>query len=216
MENNRDDFENKPRSKKLVSVQSLYLQTQETNYLYSLVKYLREQSVMDRDLSLDKLDMKFDKKISIDEYHHFCSCVPFFDGCFVGSEDKSYLKNNIESQVRTFNEKLKNEGSLVEFLKKEIKHPYKHLNEESLKSYYEVRQFINGLGMSTFSELLKLLKIDKISFDIVEISGKELNIMAKKTAFFRMKIYKTLIREIKLKNAEQYKNMDLLSYLRKK
>ena len=213
LEDNRE-FQEKRIEKKLVTVQSLYLQTRETVYVHALITYLKEQYAKSDGLTLDPSCTEFDKEVSISEHYHFLRCIPFFDGCFIGSENRSYLINEIPGQVERFNKDIRDKGSLIEFVQKDTHHPYKHIDGSSLDNYIEVRNIVNSLDVANFSELLKLLNLPNNTYD--DFVDNELGSMKVRTAQFRKDIYNGVEKVLEDRKKECAEEVPFLTYLRKK
>ena len=103
---------------KKVSLQSFYCQTQESAHLIKLVKFLRKE--YEKILKADSMQ-KFtdyysstDKKVEL-KAKHTLFIVPFFDGLYISSPNKFFMKN-----LGDIVEKYNKQSTVVKFLQKKI------------------------------------------------------------------------------------------------
>lgn len=168
------DFKNKTLEKKKRAIQSLYLQTLEMDYLYKLVVFLKnfiknklkEENV---DLSDYKNNLQygllFDRDVNVDDIFYVLTCIPVFDGLYIGCEIPIY-KEWIDEGVKAFNKTVLNhDGVFVRFKKKEFEKKYKYIDKDILNIYSELRNYINSLSTRKFNELLEVLNIKPINFE---------------------------------------------------
>lgn len=107
-----------------VYVQSIYLQSKETDYVYNLIKILKQKV---RQLQSQKVILKednnnifFDKKVEIDWLDLNLSFIPLNSGLFIGCENDTIHKM-IPNLIKKYNSDLKSERSLIQFEKKNRK-----------------------------------------------------------------------------------------------
>lgn len=199
---NNSDFEQKDIESKKISVQSLYLQTRETDYVYSLMEYLFQETeeyiknIEDSRNTFRLGLLKTNKTDIICDMDYFLSCVPFFDGLYVTSECP-FFKQRLVKLVELFNEKLKKEGRMIQFKEKKIASEYKKIDKDKLYAYYNVRYYLNDLTLATFYELLNLLDIKKLIFEEKDLEG-----MISEARIFRRQVYQSILEEDIPLNAE--------------
>ena len=179
--------------KKKVSVQSLYLQTKETDYVLEFISFLREK--VRYLLTNNKLDnsqnfssITLDRDVCIDSTDFYITCIPFFDGLYIGSEDPVFLKD-ISILVTEYNENiLKKRGSFVRFEEKPIKPEMKRLCLKRFNHYCNVLHYLETLSNQELTKLLDLAQL-QISFNNTN-NFEEMVVTSRE---FRRTVFKYLI-----------------------
>jgi hypothetical protein len=135
-------------------------------------------------------DLNLNKTGIMQEIDYQISCVPFFDGLFVSSENP-YIRRDLEKFVFLFNERLKQNGSLVQFKRKDTIQKDKRLDRKKLTTYENVRSVLKDLRVDNFIKLLTMLKIDEIKFKTDTPEG-----IHEEARRFRRLVYQRLSQEI--------------------
>lgn len=188
---NNTEFHAKTEEKKKVSIQSLYLQTRETEYIVTLVEYLYLNTI--NTMNSDPFVTGFhnlqvlDRSVVCSDTYYYFTFIPFYDGLYIGSEDYAYSKD-LQKHVASFNDQLQQAGSLVQFKEKSIELDFKRLNPKTLDMYSKIASFMRDVGTAEFNELLILLDVPPLKFtSTVE------DIMLREGRQFRRCLYTKLI-----------------------
>ena len=188
------NFHRKKLEEQKVSVQSIYLQSRETDYVFDLIKFLRDktQNYLEKLPNVKGFDnLTIDRETSIDAVNYYISCIPFYDGLYIGSED-GVTNMNLGNLVNDYNKLLKDRGSLVRFEEKSINEEEKRLHSGLFTRYIEVFSFLNSLSPVQLHKLLIILEMNPIDFsEEYEISG-----LARVSREFRRTLMKRLLQVV--------------------
>ena len=132
-------------------------------------------------------EVLLDAKHDIDVLDYYVTCIPFYDGFYIGSEDRTFIQE-LKQVVKRSNEILKENNSLVEFKEKKINCSYKKIDENLYDRYLEIFTYLNSFSIKKFNELLTLLEIPHIDFSETS-SIEEMTTVSRE---FRRKLFRRL------------------------
>jgi len=197
------DFDSKDIESKKVTIQALYLQSKETDYVVNLIVFLQkaakafEEETQNRYLK----SVLTDREVQTCNTNFYVQAIPFFDGLYVTSMS-TVFRNEINSLIRQFNDSLAKKGSLVEFKEKTIdleEKCFNRINYNKLKEYESVITFLQRLKKTQMYKLLVLLKIPPIKFDREFVNE---DVMRADIRKYRRLVYSEIIREVIEKNLD--------------
>ena len=128
-------------------------------------------------------EMFLDRYVILPDWFYYLSFIPFFDGLYLSTEDPMY-KNILREHVREFNLYLKDKGSLVQFVEKEITFEPKHLCESKLNSYLTVNTYLKDITIKQLRELFILLDMPEISFNSTDEGDMKTVVKVQKRLFY--------------------------------
>lgn len=140
----REGFANKSLEKQKVSLQAIYCATEESKSLRVLYEVCLQKGLLNRDATLNR------KVRTI-------SFIPFFDGAYIKFDKLT------EDGVRQILEDVNELIAPYCFELKTINPEWKYLNEEDLKNYEIIQDFLGGLPEKQYLYLLKLLDIPEFN-----------------------------------------------------
>jgi hypothetical protein len=194
-------FHAKTKESQDISKQSLYLQTQESFYIVTLVKYLFDivlKELKTRNEDLLQLptfkDTLIDRRVDIPHWMYYFFFIPFFDGLYVGSED-GVMKQLLCESINDFNTHLKDTGSLIQFKEKKIERSTSKLNQNLLRDYEMISSFLRDISSQELNEMFILLDINPLVFTSSEETTMEFE--ARK---FRRTLYSKILYEVTQNN----------------
>lgn len=187
----RKEFHYENIEKQKLIVQSLYLQSEKTAYVYRLIRDLEQKIVkyiQQDERNLGWHSQFIDQSVDLDEREFFLSCIPMHGGVLIGSEDDT-TKRDLENMVAEHNKKLSEKDSFVQFECKQLDRSVHKIDIELCILYLEVFEFIQTLNTRKMTTIIKLLNIKPLSFDDCE----SFNDMSCKVNEFRRTLIKALI-----------------------
>jgi len=182
----KQEFVEKSSESQEISIQNLFLQTKETDYIMLLVQYLISETTKRMDLIPEKEtfnNLTLDRYVSCPDWFFYFYFVPFFDGLYIGTEDVPYI-NELKKHVHSYNLVLEENNSLVQFIEKPIEHEFSRLNKDKLNFYLAVNRFMRDIDTKQLKELFILLDMEQLNFKNSDQTDMEL-----RARMFRQQLY---------------------------
>lgn len=143
----RESFKKKNPNQLAVSLQSHFCTSEESKCLEVLREVCLQKGLLDRDAKLSKDSRNL-------------SFIPFFDGAYISFASLKRVKE-VEEIIADTNELI----APYRFEVKEIKPEWGYINEQDLKYYEKIHDFMSKLSASNIEKLLQFLEIPPFKLD---------------------------------------------------